>query len=141
MQPLKTPGPDGLHALLYQKHWGLLGDDLTKFLNQLWDGKRDMRLINHNHITLILKVQEPDDMKNLRPISLCNVNYKILSKALVLRLKSSLNSLVSFNQSAFIPGRLIIDNVLIAHELFLSIRSRLTGKKGNKTLCHHIFLY
>lgn len=77
---------------------------------------------NHTNICLIPKIEMAKIMKNFRPISLCNVIYKIISKTLVQRLKSILSSVVTENQATFIPGRYITDNVHIAHEVLHTLR-------------------
>ncbi|KAA3483611.1 reverse transcriptase [Gossypium australe] len=63
-------------------------------------------------------------MAQFRPISLCNVIYKIIAKVLVFRM----------SEGAFVPGRLISDNVLIAHEVFHSLKMKKRGQKGNFAL-------
>ena len=67
-------------------------------------------------------------MKDYRPISLCNVCYKVVSKILVERLKCLLPSLISQEQSAFISDRAILDNVLIAQEILYSMGNKREGK-------------
>jgi hypothetical protein len=83
--------------------------------------------INEAAIVLIPKVDKPELLKEFRPISLCSVIYKIVSKCLVNRLRPLLDDLIGLTQSAFIPGRMITDNALIAFECLHAINN---GNRG-----------
>ena len=89
----------------------------------------------HNtHIVLIPKTKNPEKVTDYRPISLCNVAYKIAAKAVANRLKPVLQEIIGENQSAFVAERLITDNILVAHELMNHISKKKKGKCGEMAI-------
>jgi hypothetical protein len=85
---------------------------------------------NSTFIVLILKLHDSVSVGDYRPISLCNVLYKLVAKVLANLLKKVLQVLISPSQSAFVSGRLIIDNILVAYEALNTMNTRMRGKKG-----------
>lgn len=85
---------------------------------------------NETVVVLIPKTPNPDRLKDLRPISLCNVIYKIGSKVLSNHLKIILPYIMAHNQITFVPGQLVTDNVLIAYEMTRYMQNRRSGGEG-----------
>uniref|UniRef100_A0A5B7BZB7 Reverse transcriptase domain-containing protein n=1 Tax=Davidia involucrata TaxID=16924 RepID=A0A5B7BZB7_DAVIN len=130
MHPTKVPGSDGMSALFFQKYWHIVGDQVTAAILDCLNGGSFLSKINFTHIVLIPKTQCPEDMAHFRPISLCNVVYKIVAKVLANRLKIVLPHVISESQSAFVPERLITDNVLVSYELNHYLKWKNWGKTG-----------
>ena len=83
---------------------------------------------------LFLKKDNVEEVKDLRPIALCNVLYKIIAKVLANRLQKILPGIISEEQSAFVPGRNITDNVLVAFELLHYMKRKNGGQEGEIAL-------
>ena len=90
--------------------------------------------LNSIFIALIPKVKHPKKVANFRPISLCNVVYKLISQVLVNRLKKFLASAIPESQSAFLSSRLISDNVLVAFETLHYLKRKTNEKLGQMAL-------
>ncbi|KAL0013801.1 hypothetical protein SO802_000870 [Lithocarpus litseifolius] len=130
MAPLKAPGPNGMPPLFYQSFWQNIGSEVSKAVLSCPNSGSLLKSINHTFITLIPKVSNPKNVSEFRPIILCNVIYKNISKVIANRLKPFLNSIVSEAQSAFIADRLITDNILIAFESLHYMKTQSSGREG-----------
>ncbi|BFG41163.1 hypothetical protein CerSpe_274360 [Prunus speciosa] len=126
---LKTPGSDGFPALFYQKYWGMCSADIITLVKDCFLTASLPENINETLIALVPKVERPISMTQLRPISLCNTLYKVISKILVARLRPCKANLVSPNQVSFVPRRQIVDNIVVAQEMLHKFKIS-KGRKG-----------
>jgi hypothetical protein len=117
IHPWKAPGPDGFPAGFYQKSWDIVGNSVCNFAKNIWHNPSSIADVNQTDICLIPKVNQPEYVRQFRPISLCNTNYKIVSKVIVDRLKECIAHLVSPFQTGFVPGRNIHENIVVAKEM------------------------
>ncbi|GKE35688.1 sodium/hydrogen exchanger 6, partial [Tanacetum coccineum] len=113
----KAPGPDGFLAAFFKEAWDIIGVDVCKAIKEFFINDILLKELNHTIIALIPKVNTPLRINDYRPISCCNTLYKCISKIISNRIKESLSVLISLNQSAFVPGRRITDNILLTQEL------------------------
>lgn len=126
MQPDKAPGPDGMTVFFFRHFWDIVGLDVVAMVQEFFLSGNMLLEINSTNLVLILKIDNPSMVGQFRPISLCNVVYKLISKILTDRLKLVLPKLISPFQLAFVPGRLLRDNYIVAAEIF----NRMNHKRG-----------
>lgn len=134
MSAIKSLGLDGFGAFFYQNHWETLGKETCHVVLEFLQGGDMIQELNHTHISLIPKVKTPKSVMDFRSISLFNMLYKLLSKVLVKRIKKVLHRIISPNPSAFILGRLIIDNIMVAFEVLHSMKTKQKGRTGDMTI-------
>ena len=133
MGSLKSPGPDGFPPLFFKHYWNIVNKEVTEAVKNFFSSGRLLQQLNHTFITLIPKVVGVARVNQFRPISLYNVVYKVISKILAQRLKVLLPKIVSPWQGAFVPGRVIQDNTIIAQEVIHAMK-RSKGKQGYMAL-------
>eukprot|EP00253_Pinus_taeda_P001472 PITA_01472 len=115
----KAPGPDGFTINFYKSCWSIVKQDV-------WEVVEDsiLKSLNSTFLALIPKVEEAKNPDKFRPITLCNVIYKIISKVIASRLKMILPDIISEEKSGYVEGRQIFDNILLAQEMIHSLHSR-----------------
>ena len=113
MKKGKSPGNDGISVEFYVKFWGLLGNLLVETINESYTEGELSNSQRQAVITLLDKGGDRTQLKNWRPISLLNTDYKIASKAIAERLKQTLPHLINENQVGYVKGRSIHDNIRI----------------------------
>ena len=109
----KAPGPDGFTSNFFHYFWDMVKDEVVEIVEESRTKKGVLRAFNATFLSLIPKEAGADRPDKFRPIALCNVIYKIISKVIANRLKSLLPSLISPEQSGFVEGRQILDGVIL----------------------------
>ncbi|KAL2942986.1 LINE-1 retrotransposable element ORF2 protein [Bienertia sinuspersici] len=134
MKPNKSPGPDGIPPGFIQTHWDTLKDDIFQAATAFYNNGYLLKEMNQTFLALIPKGPSQERAADFRPISLCNTSYKIISKCMVNRLKGIIRDIGGEFQNAFIPGRLMNDNCLLAHEIINWVKHKKKGKLSASVL-------
>ena len=128
MHPLKAPNPDDMPPLFYQHFWPTVNFVVIQTVLDFRNHGVALPKFHETHFVLIPKNKNLKRVTDYKPISLCNVAYKLASKAVANKMKRVLKDIVGENQSAFVAERLITDNVLVAHEVMNHINRKRKGK-------------
>lgn len=133
MKSYKSPGPDGFQPIFFKMYWEHVGDDVWCFVRKAFESGTFDAKAAETLLVLIPKGDRPTSFKEFRPITLCNVIHKLISKVLVNRLRPHLDAIVSPLQSSFIPGRGTRDNAIILQE-FVHNMGKKKRRKGDMIL-------
>uniref|UniRef100_A0A0V0IZZ6 Putative ovule protein n=1 Tax=Solanum chacoense TaxID=4108 RepID=A0A0V0IZZ6_SOLCH len=125
-------GPDGFTGHFYQVCWDIVGDDVVKVVDAFFSGATLPKSNTHTNLILLPKKDDIQSFSDLRPISLSNFINKVISKVMNDRIGVLLPSLISQNQSGFVKGKSITENVLLAQEIIYDIGKR--GKPANMVI-------
>lgn len=127
MAHFKAPGPEGLHASFYQMEWSIVGNSVIKQAKEFFlTGTMPCNLND----MLVPKVHNPKRENQFRPISLCNVSYKVITKAMTNRIKEIMRGLIGQEHSSFVPDRQITYNIIVYQEVMHSMQTT----KGRKNI-------
>ncbi|CAN1141794.1 Transposon TX1 uncharacterized 149 kDa protein [Linum perenne] len=113
----KSPRPDSFRISFFKDYWDTVGNDVITAVLHFFHSGQLPGFVNSLFLALIPKKMNASEMKDFRPISCCNVIYKLISKVIANRMKRVLPSLINRSQSTFVQGRLISDNIMLAHEI------------------------
>ncbi|KAK9723972.1 hypothetical protein RND81_05G038200 [Saponaria officinalis] len=113
----KAPGIDGFSAGFFKSTWSTTGPDIIAAVKDFFLTNKLLRAVNTTVLTLVPKVENPTQVTQVRPIACCTVIYKVISKVLANRLQLVLSDFIGMEQSAFVKGRGIQDNIMLAHLL------------------------
>lgn len=128
MHELKAPGPDGLQGVFYKRYWSIVGDALVCFIKDFFEGGKLDPKITFAHVVLIPKSAGAETFDKFRPISLCNFSFKVITRIITARLRKVLAKIISPFQSAFVPGRWIVENAILVREVLHKMKKKRVKK-------------
>ena len=124
MEHNKAPGPDGFPLEFYQVFWNLIKDDLMALFTDFHQGNLPLNRLNFGTIILLPKKKDAKVIRQYRPICLLNVSFKIFTKVATNRLSTIAQKIIRPTQTAFLPGRNIMEGAVILHETIHELHSK-----------------
>lgn len=118
---------DGFTLIFFKTFWGILSEAIIKDIQQFFNTGQLKFALNYTFLALIPKVPSTYKVDQFRPIALCNLVYKLISKILSSRLRHLLELIIHSSQATFVPHRSIGDNIIINHEVMFYMKN----KKGS----------
>eukprot|EP00253_Pinus_taeda_P003053 PITA_03053 len=119
----KAPGPDGFTTTFFHTFWDLLKHEVWQIVEESRNLHWLLPSLNSTFIALIPKEEDSITHDKYKPIALCNVIYKVISKVIANRLKPLLPLLISLEQSGYVEGRQILDGIILTHEIIHSLKT------------------
>ncbi|KAL0884326.1 hypothetical protein Bca101_008307 [Brassica carinata] len=126
----KTAGPDGYSSEFFTASWSVVGPEVTEAIQEFFRSGSLLKQWNAANLVLIPKIPNASHPSQFRPISCLNTIYKVIAKLLASRLKEILPLMISKSQSAFLPGRLLAENVLLATDLVNGYNNQHISSRG-----------
>jgi len=119
----KAPGPDGFTTDLFHHCWDLVRKESWEVVEESHTSGQVLLSLNVNFLTLIRKEEMDTNLKQFRPISLCNMIYKIITKVVANSLKPIMTFIISKEQARYMEGIQIMYTVILSHEVIHSLNS------------------
>lgn len=119
----KGPGPDGYTTEFFLSSRDTVGNKVIAAVNDFFEHGQ-LQEANTIIISMVPKKVNPTTLSDFRPISCCNTVYKYITRILVSRIKEVLHGLIGSEQPTFIPGRRIVDNILLAIKLIMGYHTQ-----------------
>ncbi|KAL5559046.1 hypothetical protein UlMin_035257 [Ulmus minor] len=124
MGSFKAAGPDGMPSLFFKAYWSTVGDDVVATVRNFFLTGYLHPYLNQSNIILVPKGHNVSTTNQFRPIAVCNVIYKVISKILANRVMPLLDKLICPTQNAFVPGRSIHDNSVLIQEVIHAMKKK-----------------
>jgi hypothetical protein len=118
----KAPGPDGFTTDFFHYYWDMIREEVWQVVEESRTSGQVLLTLNATFLTLIPKEERVTHPKQYRPISLCNVIYKIITKVIATHLKPILPFVISKEKVGYVEGRKIMDSVILTHEVIHSLK-------------------